>query len=66
MLYNITVPIAGYQTFQVEAEDETSAIAAALTGEHLAIETCFDVYETLVEGNCLNFDVNEVSVEPAE
>lgn len=66
MLYNVTLPIAGYQVFRVEAEDETSAIDVALTGEHEAVETCYDTYKILVKNNCLYTDTNEASVEPAE
>lgn len=64
----VSIPIAGTVSFEVEAEDEETAKAAAWAkiegGEDG--EVTWEFFETLVDGNCLNVPQNEVEVTGGE
>jgi hypothetical protein len=64
--YIITIPIAGYVTMSVEAENEEDAIDEAFQEASLDDIDEWDVYSQIVEGNILHAPQNSVEVEVRE
>lgn len=66
--YEVKLPITGYAILEVEADDEKSAIIAALVSEDLttsAIEV-WEGVECVVEGNVFHGELNRAEVELIE
>ena len=61
--YNVSIPIAGTITFNVEAEDEKEAIEKAWDGSIDDGELEYELYEHLAEGNVRHFWNNDIEVE---
>lgn len=50
--FNVTLPIAGHLTIEVEAEDEEKAVIAALEGKvEYDAEPTWEVMERFMQGN---------------
>lgn len=61
--YNVSIPIAGTITFNVEAEDEKEAIEKAWDEPIDDGELEYELYEHLTEGNVRHFWNNDIEVE---
>ena len=71
--YNVTLPIAGTVHMEIEADSEEEAIEKAIDTEwgigdisspEAPIELVeLDLYDKLVEGNCVNVTTHEAEAE---
>lgn len=67
--WTVIVPIAGHVVMTVTAKTERGAEKEALRQLNAGVEyedLEWDFYERLVEGNCLNVSINEISATPSE
>ena len=61
--YNVKMPIVGYAIVEVEAENETDAIKAALDEVSSSDIEQWQAVEQISRGNILYADVNEITVQ---
>ena len=69
--YTVSVPIAGFISVDVEAENEEEAIKKALKSEELKLENCeeWETFKQLCEGNILHashYNKPDVYEQPEE
>jgi len=65
-LYQVTLPVAGRITFEIEADDEDAAIEKALREPERNGDLEYEILENLMRGNCCMADCTEPEVECLE